>query len=159
MLPPDRPSRGAPLRTARASSLAAGFILLLAACSTDEAANQPARVACVATGITAWLVEHYAGDASTIGDLPPIVFADQGALRTLIGGQAARSILVLGAYGGGTITLWDGNRLDRFESQSTLAHELIHWIDEVEGRRPDHRRVYEVQHAWEEAHWPDGVPC
>ena len=128
-------------------------IWFLAGCAAPPAVNQP-QVSCLVDDMTIWLESHYA-DVPIVSE-PTISFASQGQLQHMLG-QAYASGHVVGLHSAGRIVLWDLNDMSTLEAQSTLVHELAHWIDFIEQRRFDHARVYAIQHAWEVAHWPDGV--
>lgn len=149
--PVPRPRRGALL-----AAVLTPFAL--AACGGPPPPPLPAEVACYRDAILAWVAPAYADDPATLPASPLVLFASQGEMRGSVQGLGVGAV-VLGTYGMGVVTLWDRGGLGDFDTQSTLAHELAHWIDHVESRRMDHGRVYALQAAWEEAHWPDGVAC
>ena len=129
-------------------------IWFLAGCASPPVASEE-YVSCLIDEITYWLEANYAEEP--VQSRPAFSFWSQGELQNLTGNAHAGS-QILGAHWGGNVYLWDLNDMTRLESQSTLAHELAHWIDFMENRPFDHGRVYDIQHEWEVAHWPGGVP-
>ena len=128
-------------------------IWFLAGCTTVPEAREP-KVSCLVDEMNIWLQANYA--EAPIVSRPAVSFASQGELQNMLGNAYARG-LILGVNYFDQIVLWDLNDMSTLTAQSTLVHEMAHWIDFVEKRSFDHRRVYEVQRRWEIAYWPDGI--
>lgn len=129
-----------------------GFRTLLVVGALLTALAGHARASEALLAHIAWLTEHsdlkYAGEP-----LPKVVTVADETLENLVGAGT------IGTFDPGVNTIYLVTSQDGIERESTLVHELIHYLQFLDGR--DHRttcagllepEAYQLEGEWREAH-------
>lgn len=129
--------------------------------------RQQPSLECVRDAVTPWVLANYATASDHIvWPRPSIAYADQDTLKS--GTGFGDGFLARGSYSVmlNHISVWDSFDMRVLDHQSTVVHEIAHWVDAMEGRshvihdlRAPRKEdpIFSLQDAWAAAHWPDGV--